>query len=131
MTPSTSVREDESFVAVSEFARICGVSEKTVHRWIKRKLISFEQPGGPRTRILIPKNALRRADGGDQDALGMIEVEVIEASAQKRKRTERLPGPKPRWTRNSSSPMRRSNAKAAKATGGGMPVLQLARRPTS
>jgi excisionase family DNA binding protein len=46
------------YVDMQEFARITGVSLTTVRRWVKGRKIVFWQPGGARTRVIIPRNAL-------------------------------------------------------------------------
>ena len=48
------------WTTIKKFASLCGASEKTVRRWVEGKALPFAQPGGPRTRILIPMDALER-----------------------------------------------------------------------
>ena len=49
----------DCYLSPKELARIAGMSEKTIRRWIKKGMIPAFQPGGKGCDILIPKDRLR------------------------------------------------------------------------
>ena len=46
------------FLSVQEFALLCGLSHATIRRYLKSGRLPFYQPAGPRSRVLIPVDAL-------------------------------------------------------------------------
>jgi hypothetical protein len=88
--PTVPVAQSE-FYSPKKFARKCDISESTARRLVKVGKIPAIQPGGKRTRILIPRDALSlvastaeppvKGDGGEPNQ-----------SSHKR-------GPTPKWRR--------------------------------
>jgi hypothetical protein len=81
------------YVSPQEFAGLSGLSLSTVHRYLKSGRIACLQPGGPRSRILIPRTALLQGERfqelDDETSAGST------ASSQPGKRPSS--GPRPRW----------------------------------
>ena len=82
--------ENQQFVTLAEFLKLNpALSASTVRRWIRAGKLAHCQPGGPRTKLLIPTDALNR----------------IQLSAQAEKAAsdpgcpirENISGPKPNW----------------------------------
>ena len=43
------------YVPLKEYAKRRGISLRTLHRWVKQKIIKAEQPGGVRGKWFIVK----------------------------------------------------------------------------
>jgi len=56
--PAMSTNTDRRYLSVAEVARCLGIHPQTVRRWIKSGVVSSMQPGGSRSRILIPVAAI-------------------------------------------------------------------------
>ena len=46
------------YLSVQEFKQLSGLSLATIHRYLKSGKLPFRQPAGPRSRVLIPTDAL-------------------------------------------------------------------------
>ncbi len=81
------------YVSPLEYVQLSGLSLSTVHRYLKSGRIPFEQPGGPRSRILIPVNALQQRPSSHDSA------EEPSADAPLTSQSNQRPssGPQPRW----------------------------------
>lgn len=58
MMPQPESNLPERYLSVKEYARLFGVCEKTVHRYLKKGRISKHQPGGPNCHVGIPASEL-------------------------------------------------------------------------
>jgi len=104
--------EQRDYVDIVELAARTRVSMSTINRLKRRGRIPFYQPGGKRTRVLFPLNAIEGvissqtpadarlpASGpvdGDLGHVGASEGSVLLSPSSD---TSRLPGPMPRWRR--------------------------------
>ena len=78
--------EPNDYLSLAQLAKVTGLSTSTLTRRFKEgKLFGF-QPGGPRTRIVFPRNAL---DLAIQPVLQGRSLQTTSSS--------RLSGPAPRW----------------------------------
>ncbi len=81
------------FLSVTEFAALTGLSEATIRRRIHDGSIRVFQPGGRKTRVLIPADALRTSQPDGDDEAQASDCTPIKppgsASAHR--------GAKPRW----------------------------------
>src|SRR5271154_886209 len=86
--------------SVQEFADLYGLSTSTVRRYVRARKLPYDQPGGPRCRILIPLSALSHSGSGSA-SVDLAAPTISEAASrpEQPKNLERLPGPKPRWAR--------------------------------
>jgi hypothetical protein len=87
--------------SVEEYADMSGLSTETVRRYLKAGKLPYDQPGGPRHRILIPLSALPAGANGSARVNpegSPISHSPADQFEQPQSR-ERLPGPKPRWAR--------------------------------
>jgi excisionase family DNA binding protein len=78
------------FLSPADFARATGLSEATVRRRIRDGSLPVAQPGGKKSRVLIPRDVLDRsapAPGPSVPAPGPTPP------------APRPAGPRPRWTR--------------------------------
>ncbi len=91
-----------SFYSPEEFAAQTGLSIATVRRYIDKGKLPSVQPGGPRSRILIPADALdqlaRRAVVESSPAAALEPV----PDPGSRSTPTRRPGPTPRWRRQAN-----------------------------
>jgi excisionase family DNA binding protein len=87
------------FVGVEEFAERSLLSVSTVRRRINDGSLPYVQPGGFRTRILIPADALTALLHGSQQGSTASEPRREYSSNSSEVTPERLPGPEPRWAR--------------------------------
>ncbi len=78
------------YISVDEFCVSTGLSRSTVRRRIADGSIPFHQPGGRRSRILIPATALDEPSQRPKKTL-------LSMQSSSRKAPEQLSGPKPRW----------------------------------
>ncbi len=79
---------DPRYLTPREFCARTRPSEATLRRRLKDGSIPFLQPGGPRTRLLVPADALERpAAATDADPPGPPGGGPAPA----------IPGPPPRW----------------------------------
>lgn len=78
------------FVSPQVFAQLAGISESTLWRRIRDQSIPSWQPGGRRTRVLIPLSAL-----------GAVQSAAVESSADDAPRDaaprKPIPGPPRKW----------------------------------
>ena len=90
-----------------------GLSISTINRLKKRGKIPFYQPGGKRSRVLFPSDAIETAADSqtpaitptpviEQDALNLRQPDTSEGAIvlSPVSDTSRLPGPMPRWRRH-------------------------------
>ena len=97
----SSANPSAAFISASEFAQLSGLSPSTVGRYLKRGLLPKVQPGGPRCRVLIPRDALntyRQDPESLETEPSGTDPEAPSASAPPAMPV-RLSGPAPRWLR--------------------------------
>src|SRR4051812_3326483 len=88
---------ERRYLSVDEFAHWSGLSVSTIRRRLAGGTLRSVQPGGPRTRILIPCDALdetasrQPAPDAPPQAPADQQPEPVHAP--------RRPGPRPRWLR--------------------------------
>lgn len=90
------------YLSPLEFCQLSGLSLATVHRYLKSGKLPFWQPGGHRTRILIPVDALEALPGGAAGMGPAGHSRAAQGSPPISTTTEKpapLPGPRPKWTR--------------------------------
>jgi hypothetical protein len=92
-----SVRTTD-YLSPAEFSERSGLSLATVYRRLRDRSLPSAQPGGPRTRVLIPVDAL---------GTKAVPPEILEAPSPPIERTitnpttpPPLPGPAPKWRRS-------------------------------
>ncbi len=78
------------YVTINEFCDQVRLSESTVRRRINAGDIPSLQPGGHRTRILIPVSYLASTEQKSN-------IDVTEDDSDSRPVTKPIPGPRPRW----------------------------------
>jgi hypothetical protein len=95
------VRSEIKFVSPEQFSQISGLSLKTVYRRIWDGSLGAVQPGGPKTRWLIPGDVLENAHAGPETSSIPARV-IAEAVTSPAFNTAKppLPGPRPLWTRH-------------------------------
>ena len=104
--------EQRDYVDIVELAARTGVSISTINRLKKRGKIPFYQPGGKRTRVLFPPDAIKGAvsfqtpidatspaSGPSDTDLGYAGASEGSVLLSPSSNTSRLPGPMPRWRR--------------------------------
>ena len=109
----SSVDPSAEFLSPEQFAQHSGYSLTTVHRYLKRGLLPKIQPGGPRSKVLIPRNALDSLSSGLGTATAGSDQAAAKVSPPVAAATEalssRLSGPRPAWMKsnfnNIPSPM--------------------------
>lgn len=80
-------------VSVEEFARLSGLSPKTIRRRLDDGSLPKFQPGGPRTRVTIPLAALQAV----APECGAERPQELRQNSQ----SPSIPaGPRPQWTRH-------------------------------
>jgi excisionase family DNA binding protein len=89
----------ESYLSPSEYAELTGFSIATVQRYLDAGKLPKHQPGGPRSRIGIPRSALALNDGApadtcDANALDQPPESQPEGTGEP---SARRYGPRPRW----------------------------------
>lgn len=102
MTAMTATAK--TYLSPAEFAALSPLSESTVRRRIKDGSIPTFQPGGPGTRILIPRDALERSTlpiekPTDQTVNCESIVRPSETKVGGNAARSVIPGPSPKWTR--------------------------------
>lgn len=92
------MREGSRYLTVAEFAKSTGLSEKTVRRRVGDQTLAHHQPGGKKTRILIPVDALdRKPLTGLPASSGQPNSVIRSPESLPEPQRPSLPGPKPRW----------------------------------
>ena len=81
------------YFSVAEFAQRTGLSETTVRRYLKKGLLPRYQPGGRRSRVLIPAAALTETREKESAPTGSNSPPPTKEIAV----TKNNPGPTPRW----------------------------------
>lgn len=93
------------FLSPVEFAEVTGLSPATVRRRIAERRIPIYQPGGPRTRVLIPIKALGAPERSEPVPSGSPATDAPPLG--------KLAGPAPRWrcheTNDPESPRKRDD----------------------
>ena len=105
--------EQRNYVDIVELAARTGFSISTINRLKKRGKIPFYQPGGKRSRVLFPSDAIETAADSQtpaitptpvvrQDTLNLCQPGTSEGPIvlSPSSDTSRLPGPMPRWRRH-------------------------------
>lgn len=90
--PNSAIARWES---PDEFARRTGLSIATVRRRLADGSIPSIQPGGHRTRVLIPVSALQAPPIGQPPSASSPGADTDDSSVPERPRPRR--GPRPRW----------------------------------
>lgn len=90
---------ERSYLSPEEFCHHSGLSLATVHRYLKKGKLPFYQPGGPRTRILIPTDAVESVSRSATQGGRAAAPATAQPSSTSADRRAPLPGPRPRWTR--------------------------------
>ena len=80
-----------------EFAEWSGLSISTVRRRLKDGTIDSEQPGGFRTRIYIPVDALLLSHSDDDLDGASDDSGESEDTGEDTPQTDRISGPRPKW----------------------------------
>lgn len=78
------------YLTVKEFCRLTSMSASTLKRLRDKGKLPFLQPGGKRTRVLIPRNALELNSQQGESGLPS-------QSTPKPNEPNCIPGPMPRW----------------------------------
>jgi len=87
------------FLSVEQVIAQSGLSASTVRRWIKRGVLPHAQPGGKRSRVLIPADALDRLSHAEVVSPTPTVQPLIEVQPPAPQRR----GPTPRWQRSFAS----------------------------
>lgn len=89
------------YLSPLEFSHLSGLSLATVHRYLKSGKIPRRQPGGHRSRILIPVDALETPSSPEPALAGAAApaTSAEPATAAEPSPSVLLPGPRPKWTR--------------------------------
>ena len=94
----------KEYLSPAEFAALSTLSEATVRRRIKDGSIPTYQPGGHRTRILIPRDALERSRKAEGEPLNQLRAsdhnEGCSAKTDSLLVSPNIPGPSPQWKRS-------------------------------
>jgi len=97
---NSNLQHTRHYLSPQEFSQLSGLSLATVHRYLKKGNLPFQQPGGPRSRILIPAEVLVAivtvTPGSTSKAV--VPAPVPKPIPHTPKDPVRLPGPRPRWT---------------------------------
>jgi excisionase family DNA binding protein len=88
--PRPNAADAPQFVDIPEFSKRTGLSDSTIRRRIRDGSLQSWQPGGPRTRLLLP---LAQMDAPSEN------LAPRPANPSARSQPERLSGPQPRWKR--------------------------------
>jgi len=101
---SPAPAQPKRYLSPQEFSQLSGLSLATIHRYLNSGKVPFVQPGGPRSRILIPCDALETAT----TAASAMPSSPIAANAAPEtpppSTPHRLSGPRPRWAREGTAP---------------------------
>jgi len=95
---NNSSNSEAAYVSPAEFVRLSGLSSATVRRYLEDGRLPKVQPGGPRCRVLIPRNALdafrpQTARPGAPETRNF----TADESAPSLKNPPPHHGPAPRW----------------------------------
>ena len=88
---------EREFLSVEQFCKLTGLSSSTARRLIAQRLIPTYQPGGPRRRVLIPRDAIRQVQEPNQVTGADLAAPAAEEG------TARISGPVPRWRQSRMS----------------------------
>jgi len=83
-----------TYFSISEFSEQTGLSESTVRRRIREQQIPACQPGGTKTRWLIPADCLNQSSIHTSAEFRRDDLSAPQTN------NKRLPGPRPRWQAN-------------------------------
>jgi hypothetical protein len=86
--------DTQKYCDFEEFARLTGLSVSTLKRRKRDGSLFYFQPGGPRSRVLIPRDAIERVLSQPKLAVNVPEKP---SPAHLNTKTPRLPGPLPKW----------------------------------
>jgi hypothetical protein len=79
------------FLTCKELALATTLSEQTLRRLFKRRLVVGYQPGGPRTRIVFPVDAIEQAIQAAAGPMSATAESPSEPSSDPKR------GPRPKW----------------------------------
>ena len=113
LTKTSDTEEQRKYVDIGELAARTGMSPSTINRLKKQGKIPFYQPGGKRTRVLFPPDAIEQASSS-QSSLNVdppanrrdsVVPDCADASENfallhPNPNSSQLPGPAPRWRRH-------------------------------
>lgn len=85
----------KEFLSPAEFATRSGLSESTVRRRVRDGTLPHRQPGGKRSRIVIPHDALV----GPHQPTGATRPTADQINSHGQQKPRSLSGPKPLWQR--------------------------------
>ena len=88
---------EPEFLSVEQFCTMTGLSSSTARRLIAHRQIPTYQPGGPRCRVLIHRDALGQIQEPNQASGATGAAPAAEEDPA------RLPGPLPRWRQSRTS----------------------------
>jgi excisionase family DNA binding protein len=90
-THGTSIGERvRRYLTISELSDATGISISTLRRLLRKGTLPFYQPGGPRTRIVFPIDAIEQATKTNKGAARQSDDAIAASEAPAR-------GPRPRW----------------------------------
>jgi excisionase family DNA binding protein len=85
-------RSTPRYLTTVELSDVTGLSVSTIQRLCRKGLLRFYQPGGPRTRMVFPPDAIEQATESNQKATGLPPGDTLAASSESPQR-----GPRPKW----------------------------------
>jgi hypothetical protein len=94
------VGQVRKYLSPREYSTLTGLSMATVQRRLSTKQIPFFQPGGRRSRVLIPVDALQaqaEETGPEPSTNGSAGPQTVRDPKPAIKKQSHLPGPQPRW----------------------------------
>src|SRR5262245_5075038 len=99
---STQAGEGQArrYLSPQEFSTLSGLSLSTVHRYLRRGRLPYQQPAGRRGRILIPATVLEQiADDPSSAGSAQAPVAPLAGTANSPRTSARPSGPRPKWIR--------------------------------
>ena len=82
-----------AYLTLEEASKLTSLSASTLRRRIRRKQIRVWQPGGPGTRLLIPRSELVAP------VTSAASDKFFRDNDELKSKASRLSGPRPRWQR--------------------------------
>lgn len=89
------------YLKLNELVQVSGLSEATIRRRVKDGGLPFHQPGGPRTILLFPVDAIERANSLAHGADGADQADLVSTNSPSTPSGNQFSrrGPRPRWKR--------------------------------
>jgi excisionase family DNA binding protein len=85
-------RSTPRYLTTVELSEVTGISVSTIQRLRRKGVLPFYQPGGPRTRIVFPPDAIEQATEANHKVTGLPPNDTVAASSENPQR-----GPRPKW----------------------------------